>query len=145
MKNLNLPRFVVAIVLIYFAMWGLAVVLHHWIFPGIGKELEGMMREGFAGSSFFYWQLVGYLVLVVFFALIFTYGYEGRGVGEGVRYGVLMGVLLGAADFAWMIGFPVSLADALLLFLTDVIMWAVAGAILAVVYRPGSDAQEDAA
>ncbi len=144
MKNLNLPRFVVAVVVIYFAMWGLAELLHHWLFPDIARQLEGMMREGFAGSSFFYWQLVGYLVLVTFFALIFTYGYERRGIGEGVRYGILMGVLLGAADFAWMIGFPVSLRDAMLLFLTDVIMWTVAGVVLAVIYRPATGAGADA-
>lgn len=142
MRNLNLPRFVLAVVLIYLAMWAMAGLLHQMIFPDVAKQLSGLMREGFAGSVFFYWQLVGYLVLVVFFALIFTYGYEGRGLPEGVRYGILMGVLLGAADFVWMIGFPVSLGNAFLFFLTDVIMWTVAGIILAIFYRPSADAGE---
>ena len=70
-----------------------------------------------------------------FFVLVFSRGYEGKGIMEGVRYGFYMGVWMGVS-FAYgtyaMIAIPYSLA--LQWFIYGVIQYVIFGVLLALVF-----------
>ncbi len=76
------------------------------------------------------------LVTAFFFTLVFSKGYENKGVMEGVRYGFYVGVWL-SSGMAYgtyaMIEIPYSLA--LQWFIYGIIEYMIAGAVLAMVYK----------
>lgn len=76
------------------------------------------------------------VITAFFFTLIFSKGYENKGVMEGVRYGFYVGVWL-SSGMAYgtyaMIEIPYSLA--LQWFIYGIIEYMIAGAVLAMVYK----------
>jgi hypothetical protein len=81
-----------------------------------------------------------------FFAFIFSKGYENKGIMEGVRYGIYIGIWLSvgkAYGTYFMIAIPYSLA--LQWFIYGVLEYVIAGAVLALVFKPKSDAPAKAA
>jgi hypothetical protein len=75
------------------------------------------------------------LVVSFFFSLIFSKGYEGKGIVEGVRFGFYIGVMLGvgmAYGTYAMIAIPYSLA--LQWFLYAILEYMIAGIGVALVF-----------
>jgi hypothetical protein len=75
------------------------------------------------------------LIGAFFFALIFSKGYENKGIAEGIRYGLYIGVWMstGMAYGTYsMIAIPYSLA--LEWFIFGVIEYIIAGIVLALVF-----------
>lgn len=74
-------------------------------------------------------------IVSFFFVLIYSKGYEGKGIMEGVRYGLYVGVMLsvGMAYGSYaMIAIPYSLA--MQWFLFGMVEYVVAGAVASLVY-----------
>jgi hypothetical protein len=77
------------------------------------------------------------------FCYIFTKGYEGKGVGEGLRFGLLMGLFMSipmALD--QYVVYPVTSNLAAIWFVSGVVMFTIAGAIFAAIYKPNAAAAE---
>ena len=76
-----------------------------------------------------------YVFMAYLLAVIFSKGYEGKGMGEGVRFGLYLGLLM-AIPWAYgtyaVMDIPYSLA--LQWFVYGVIEFVVAGVILAAVF-----------
>jgi hypothetical protein len=74
-------------------------------------------------------------VVSFFFALIFSKGYEGKGIIEGIRYGLYVGVMMGvgmAYGTYAMIAIPYSLA--LQWFIFSIFEYIIAGIGVALVF-----------
>lgn len=80
-------------------------------------------------------MMVVQVITAIFFTLIFSKGYEGKGPMEGLRYGLLVGILMavpmGYGSYAVM-DIPYSLA--LQWFIYGVIEYSIAGVAVAAVY-----------
>jgi len=75
------------------------------------------------------------IVIAFFFALIFSKGYEGKGVVEGIRYGLYVGIMMGvgmAYGTYTIIAISCALAFQWLLF--SVFEYIIAGIGVAMVY-----------
>lgn len=76
------------------------------------------------------------VITAFFFTLVFSKGYENKGVMEGVRYGFYIGVWL-SSGMAYgtyaMIEIPYSLA--LQWFIFGIIEYIIAGVVLSLVYK----------
>ena len=70
-----------------------------------------------------------------FFVLVFSKGYEGKGIMEGIRYGLYIGIWMGVG-YAYgtygMIAIPYSMA--LIWFVTTVIQYMLAGIVVAAIF-----------
>jgi len=67
-----------------------------------------------------------------FFALVFSKGYEGKGMMEGVRYGLYMGVFVGVAFSYFAYGiFPLPYNLAMKWFVYEAAQWILAGVLIA--------------
>ncbi|MCI0708464.1 MAG: hypothetical protein L0Y80_13380 [Ignavibacteriae bacterium] len=66
------------------------------------------------------------------FALVFSKGYEAKGMAEGIRYGIYMGVFLtvGTAYGQYAL-FPLPYNLAMMWFLYEVVQWIIAGVLIA--------------
>lgn len=74
-------------------------------------------------------------IVAYFLSLVFTKGYEGKGIGEGVRFGLFMGLIVATpmayATYATM---PITYSLALQWFLYGIIQYVIYGVILAAVH-----------
>ncbi len=142
MSRIHWPRLVLATVVLYIVFFALYTVADTVVLSQLGEQMKSVMRPGMEGSVFGVYQMVAYAVMTLVFALIFTYGREGRGLVEGARYGLLMGLLLGAVDFVWTIGLPLEPMLAFLAFVRDLVIFVIAGMLLAFLYRPVNGSEQ---
>ncbi len=78
---------------------------------------------------------VVYFIQAFFFTLIFSKGYEGKGIGEGVRYGFYMGLLMATPmAYASYAMYPMPYALAMQWFLYGIAEYVILGIIIALVY-----------
>jgi hypothetical protein len=78
---------------------------------------------------------VVYLFIAYFFALIFSKGYEGKGVMEGIRYGFYVGMMMAVPMAYGTYGaMPIPYSLALQWFVYGLIEYIVAGAVIAMVW-----------
>jgi hypothetical protein len=88
------------------------------------------MEEMKMGLFYFVYLCISFLL-----AVIFSRGYEGKGMAEGLRFGVIIGLLMAIPMAYGTYGaMPIPYSLALKWFLFGVIEYAVAGAILAAVF-----------
>ncbi len=141
---MNIPRLIPAIVAVYVVMFLLAFLFYEILFASQFAVYEQLMGGEAAEQNI--WPYLGYLVQVVMVAILFVKGYEDKGVGEGVRFGVLVGLLLGAVEFTWGVHIAaIPLATAFLGGLVSLVMWIVAGIVLALIYKPAGESGGEAA
>jgi len=75
------------------------------------------------------------IVIAFFFALIFSKGYEGKGVVEGIRYGLYVGIMMGVGmAYGTYTMIAISSALAFQWFLFSVFEYIIAGIGVAMVY-----------
>lgn len=133
---MNIPRFIIAVIVNYLILWGLAALFYDVLLGDQLAPLTDATLSEEALQPVLVWMLLGYLVMVVLFCLIFLKGYENKGIAEGVRYGLWVGGLLAAGDFVWAIHLQPGVGVALLGAVVSLVMWTIAGAILAAIYKP---------
>lgn len=93
----------------------------------------GMMRGEEAGTMWIFF--VTALIVSFFFTLIFSKGYEGKGIGEGFRFGLYAGLLM-ATPFAYdtYASMPIPYSLALQWFLYTTIEYIILGIVVAAVF-----------
>ncbi|MFZ5609727.1 MAG: hypothetical protein ACOY99_08960 [Pseudomonadota bacterium] len=133
---MNIQRLVIAIVVIYFVLWGLAYLFYETLFVDQLSAFMAVFRPKAEMSAVMPWMLLGYLVQVSLFCVIFTKNYENKGVSEGVRYGLWVGALIASIDWVYGVSLPIPLAEAGLNTVLSLVMWIVAGILLALIYKP---------
>lgn len=80
---MNVKRLVIAIVVIYFVSYGIATLYSEVIFADQFDVFNALMRPGAQSGGYMVAMLAGYLVMTVLFCIIFTRGYENKGLAEG--------------------------------------------------------------
>ena len=103
--------------------------------PNLFRPLEEIM----------FWLLsVTYAIVAYFFTLIFSKGYERKGIAEGVRYGVYVGFMMAIpmAYFTYAT-MPITYALALQWFLYRMLEFILCGVVLAWIF--GMKPKEQAA
>jgi len=95
--------------------------------------LKMLWRPDMAGKIWIYY--VVYLFIAFFFTLIFSKGWEGKGIGEGVRYGLYMGLLMATPmAYASYAMYPIPYSLALQWFIYGMIQYIILGIIVAAVF-----------
>ena len=86
---------------------------------------------------------VVYLIISFFFTLVFSKGYEGKGVAEGVRYGFYIGVMMATPmAYASYAMYPIPYSLALQWFIYTLIQYLILGVAVAAVF--GKKSKESA-
>jgi len=78
---------------------------------------------------------VVYLFVAYFFSLIFSKGYEGKGIMEGIRYGFYVGMMMAVPMAYGTYGaMPIPYSLALQWFVYGLIEYVVAGVVIAMIW-----------
>ena len=104
-------------------------------------EVMRVMRPESDGTMWIYF--VTGLFTSFFFTLIFSKGYEGKGIAEGLRYGLYVGLLM-ATPIAYdsYASYPLPYSLALQWFIYGVIQYLILGVVVAMVF--GGKSKESA-
>lgn len=126
-------KFWTGLVAVFVAMEILMFLVHGVLLSSAYQSTKEVWRPDMQSLVWIYHVLA--VIGAFFFTLIFSKGYEGKGVMEGVRYGLYIGIWMsvGMAYGSYaMIKIPYSLA--LQWFIYGVIEYVAYGVILAMVY-----------
>lgn len=100
------------------------------------EPVKNLFRPEQEMMSMMWMYYVVYLIVSFFFTLIFSKGYEGKGIGEGLRYGFYVGVMMATpmayASYPMYKDMPYSLA--LQWFIYTLIQYIILGIIVAATY-----------
>ncbi|MBI4549048.1 MAG: hypothetical protein HY707_13780 [Ignavibacteriae bacterium] len=110
-------------------------IIHEVLLGGTyrSESMASMMRPEMEAKLWIHFVTAA--IVSFFFTLIFSKGYEGKGMGEGVRYGFYVGMLMSipmAYDTYAAMPIPYSLA--LQWFIYGVIQYIILGVVVAMVY-----------
>jgi len=97
------------------------------------ESLKALWRPDMMSLMWVYYVIM--FVGAFFFVLVFSRGYEGKGVMEGFRYGLYIGIWMGigmAYGTYAMIAIPYSLA--LTWFFTNIVQYVLAGMVTAAIF-----------
>lgn len=100
--------------------------------PGLMRPAEEFMKH------FFHWLVLGQLVFVFFFTMIFASFAGGGGAGAGARYGILVALLGFGANLIQFAVHPLTTRVLGFWGIGGLIELAIAGAIIGAIYKPSS-------
>ena len=138
-KNMNWKKFFIA----FIAAW-VFVFVYEWVFHGMilhssYAEIATVMRA--PADIKFPLLMLGQAVFVFFFALIFVRGFgSGGGTAGGFRYGVLVGLFLCGLNLIDYAVQPLTTTILIAWCIGAIIEFAIAGAIVGVIYKPAGPA-----
>jgi hypothetical protein len=128
-----MKKVLIGAVVVFVILEVLDIIIHGVILGSVYATMQNVWRPDMMDKM---WVLhIVKIVVSFFFALIFSKGYEGKGVIEGVRYGLYVGLMMGigmAYGTYAMIAIPYSLA--LQWFIFAVFEYIIAGIGLSLVY-----------
>ena len=112
-------------------------LIHQVLLGGLYRSasMSALMRPEAEGQANLWIHSVTAAVIAFFFTLIFSKGYEGKGIGEGVRFGFYVGMLMSipmAYDTYAEMPIPYSLA--LQWFIYGVVQFVILGVVVAMVF-----------
>lgn len=101
------------------------------------EALAAAFRPEAEMNSMMWMMMLGGALYLFLFCLIFTKGYEGKGIGEGIRYGLLMGLFLWIATAVdQFVVYPITSELAIMWFVAGVVTFMILGAVFAAIYKP---------
>lgn len=126
-------KFWTGFVVVFVLMEVLMFLIHGVLLNSAYQATKEVWRPDMESLMWIYHVLA--IIGAFFFTLIFSKGYEGKGIAEGVRYGLYIGIWM-SAGMAYgsysMINIPYSLA--LQWFFYGLVEYIVYGVALAMVY-----------
>ena len=113
----------------------LGMLIHGVLLQSTYATMEGMVRPP---EDMKMWIIfVVDAVVAFFFSLIFSKGYENKGIGEGVRYGFYVGMMFGISmAYGSYASMPIPYYLALQWFLYSIVEYIICGVALALVFKP---------
>lgn len=139
---MNVPRFIMAVIGVFFAIGVVQIIFQGFI---ISAQVDAV-HTAFNLRAEPHWSgWLGQITMTILFCYIFLQGYEGKGVGEGVRFGLLMGLFSTGSSIELYGLVDAPLSAAYVVMAVDLLAWVVAGAALALIYKPKEGGQDAAA
>ena len=129
--------FALTVLAVFLAFFILDFIMHVGILKGAYEATKEVWRPEAEMNSMVWIFWIGTLVFSFFFVLIFTKGYEGKGMGEGLRYGFYVGLMFSVPMALGTYGsFPITGGIAFAWFVGGLVECLVAGILASAIYRP---------
>ena len=132
-RGVTMKKMLIGVVAVFVTIEVLDGIIHGGILMSTYMAMQGVWRADMMAKM---WVLhVVKLITAFFFTLIFSKGYEGKGIMEGVRYGCYMGAII-AAGFALgsYATFPIPHMLAIEWFFLTLVEYIIVGVVIALVY-----------
>lgn len=131
--------FWIGFVVVFVVAQIIGFLVHGLWLQGTYQALAAVFRPEAEISSMMWLMMAGSVVTLFLFCLIFTKGYEGKGIGEGIRYGLLIGLFMSVPmALDQFVVYPITAELAAIWFITGVINFMILGAVFAAIYKPAA-------
>jgi hypothetical protein len=127
----------IAFVAVFVVMSVLSFVIHGVLLTSTYslEEVAKIMRPETEMMGMMWIYYVVYLISSFVITLIFSKGYEGKGIAEGMRYGLYIGLLLATPmAYASYAMYPMPYSLSLQWFIYGMIEYVIIGIVLSMVY-----------
>ncbi|HEU5239986.1 MAG TPA: hypothetical protein VFU37_22830 [Pyrinomonadaceae bacterium] len=131
---MNWNKFFIAFIAAFVFMFAFGFVWFGMLMQGAHQEVSTLFRT----KPDFPWLILGQIVTAFFLAMLYAKFVRAGGIGAGAKLGILVGLVFAGND---LIAFAVHPLTTKILggwIVGDLIMFAVAGAIIGAIYKPSS-------
>lgn len=126
------PAILAVFVFIFLYEWG----LHGNLLRGIYESTPQLWRPESEMHRTFPFLVAGQFLFTIFLGILFSKGYENRGIGEGIRFGLLTGFLFSSFNLVWYAIQPLPKELPIYWTLGGVLEMVIAGILFALICRP---------
>ena len=134
---MNTKRWLMASIAAFVVIVVLEYVVNEILLAEAYRQTAAVWRPQADMQRLMWLWWVSYAVSALVFALIYAQGYEPAkaGAAQGMRYGMYMGVFLAASiALGFYAALPIPAALAVYWFISGVVTWAIAGAVVGALY-----------
>ncbi len=136
---MNWKKFFFAFIAAFVFVFIYEFIFHGKIMHSSYTETSTLWRSEADFNSHFPLLVLGQLVFVFFFTMIFVRGFgSGGGTGGGTRFGILIGSLGVGANLIQYAVQPLTTTILIAWCVGGIIEFAIAGAIVGAIYKPGT-------
>ncbi len=123
----------IGFVAVFVTLEVLDIIIHGVILMSTYMAMQNVWRTDMIAKM---WVLhVVKIITAFFFAVIFSKGYENKGIMEGIRYGFYVGMIVSSGfAFGSYASFPIPHMLAIHWFLLTLVEYIIAGVVIALVY-----------
>ena len=134
---MNKKNYIIASIAVFVANQVTDPIIHIFLLSKSYQVLSHIWRPDMESKMWI--MTMGSLVFAFLFVLIFTKGYEGKGLLEGIRFGLLLGVLMsGVTILQQYVVYPVPFSLAVQWCVYGIVQYLIYGTIAAFLYKPKS-------
>ena len=134
---MNVKKWVIASVVVFIVSQILDFIIHGVLLTGSYEATSQLWRTEAEMNQMMWLMWLVALVWSFLFVVIFTKGYEGKGIGEGVRYGIIIGLFATIPmSFGSYSVMPMTFSLALGWFIYGMIEYIILGIVVALLYKP---------
>jgi hypothetical protein len=134
-KFMNWKKFFIAFIAAFVFVFLFEWLLHGVLMHSSYQETSTLWRPEAGFKSYFPMLVLGQLVFVFFFTMIFASGFAGGGPVGGARFGVLVGLLGVGANLIQFAVQPLTAKILVSWAIGGIIEFAIAGAIVGAIYK----------
>lgn len=133
-----MKKMLIAVVAVFITLEVLDFLIHGVILMSTYMAMQNVWRTDMMAKM---WVLhVVKIITAFFFVLIFSKGYEKKGIMEGLRYGFYVGMIISSGfAFGSYASFPIPHALALHWFILTLGEYLIAGVVVAQVYKQAKE------
>ena len=128
-----MKKMLIGFVAVFVTLEVLDIIIHGVILMSTYMAMQNVWRTDMIAKM---WVLhVVKIITAFFFAVIFSKGYENKGIMEGIRYGFYVGMIVSSGfAFGSYASFPIPHMLAIHWFLLTLVEYIIAGVVIALVY-----------
>ena len=136
-RDMNWKKFFIAFVAAFVFIFLFGFVWYGVLMNPIHHEVPTLFRPEAEFRNYFAWLVLGHLVMAFFLTLLCARYTPGGGAASAARLGFMTALIYTGADFITYAVQPLTTKMLAGWIAGDLLMFAIAGAIIGAIYKPG--------
>ncbi len=134
---MNWKKFFIAFIAAFVFIFAFGFIWYGKLLHGIHSEVPALWRPEMDAPNYMSWLILGHVVMAFFLTMLCA-RYATGGAGAGARLGFMVALVYAGADFITYAVQPLTTKILCGWIVGDLLMFAVAGAIIGAIYKPST-------
>jgi len=134
---MNWKKFFIAFIAAFVFIFAFGFIWYGKLLHGIHSEVPALWRPEMDAPNYMSWLILGHVVMAFFLTMLCA-RYATGGAGAGARLGFMVALVYAGADFITYAVQPLTTKILCGWIVGDLLMFAIAGAIIGAIYKPST-------
>ncbi len=134
---MNWQKFFIAFIATFVFIFAFGFIWYGKLLHGIHSEVPALWRPEMDAPNYMSWLILGHVVMAFFLTMLCA-RYATGGAGAGARLGFMVALVYAGADFITYAVQPLTTKILCGWIVGDLLMFAIAGAIIGAIYKPST-------